>query len=152
MKTIKNPIKMNFSEQTIVISRKFAVKASIPGSKEYLQLTGVQESYPEYKIVIREIAKNSRKETYPNLTYAYMEYYISTHPFAKERMAEYKEKRLCSECHSMRYGYVKKWFLAAYPDINDFTPAEYKEMIDMEKPVEDRFEGIEMVNSLPLAS
>jgi len=127
MKSVKNPIKINFLNRTIVISKSFAVKASVVTSKEYRDLTDVQASYPEYKIEVRQIKKNPNKETYPNLTYAYMEYYISTHPHAEERMAEYKETRLRAECHAMRYGFVKKWFLAAYPQIDDYTPQQFIE-------------------------
>lgn len=127
MKSVKNPVKVNFANHTIVISKSFAVKAAIVSSKEYMYLTDVQVSYPDYKIIVREIKKNSKKETYPNLTYAYMEYYISTHSHAEERMAEYKEKRLRADCHSMRYGYIKKWFLEAYPQIDDFTPKQFLE-------------------------
>jgi hypothetical protein len=56
-----------------------------------------------------------------------MEHYIATHAHADERMAEYKETRLRAECHAMRYGFVKKWFLAAYPQIDDYTPQQFIE-------------------------
>jgi hypothetical protein len=127
MKSVKNPIKVNFANATIVISKSFSVKASITTSKEYRDLTDVQASYPNYKIVVREIKRNSSKETYPHLTYAYMEHYIATHPNAELRMAEYRECRLRAECHAMRYGHVKSWFLSAYPQIDDFTPQQYFE-------------------------
>ena len=127
MKSVKNPIKVNFANRTIVISKSFAVKASVVTSKEYRDLTDVQASYPEYQIVVREIKRNPNKETYPNLTYAYMEHYIATHAHADERMAEYKETRLRAQCHAMRYGFVKKWFLAAYPQIDDYTPQQFLE-------------------------
>jgi hypothetical protein len=52
----------------------------------------------------------------------------------------------------MRYGYVKKWFLAAYPDISDFTPAEFIEMQDVINPVAERFEAPQVAQNLPLAS
>ena len=64
MKSVKNPIKVNFANGTIVISKSFSVKASVVGTKEYLALTDVQNSYPDYQIEVREIKKNSNKETY----------------------------------------------------------------------------------------
>lgn len=127
MKTVKSPIKINFANQTIVISKSYAAKAAHINSPEYKSLTDVQSSYPSYKIVVREIKKNPSKNTYPNLTYSYMEHYISTHPHAAERMAEYNECRLRAECHSMRYGHIKSWFLNAYPEIDDFTPQMFLE-------------------------
>ena len=42
-------------------------------------------------------------------------------------MAEYKEIRLRAACHSMKYGHIKKWFLATYPQIDDFTPEQFLE-------------------------
>ena len=126
MKEAKNPIKVNFANHTIVISRLFAVRAAIPTSTEYVKLTDIQTSYPDYKIEVKTI-KKSDKENYKGLTYAYMEYYISTHENPQERMAEYKEIRLRAACHSMKYGHIKKWFLATYPQIDDFTPEQFLE-------------------------
>ncbi len=125
MKEARNPIKVNFANHTIVISRLFAIRAANPTSAEYAKLTDVQTSYPDYKIEVRKI-KKSDKENYKGLTYAYMEYYIATHENAQERMAEYNEIRLRAACHSMTYGYIKKWFLSAYPKIDDFTPEDFE--------------------------
>jgi hypothetical protein len=55
-----------------------------------------------------------------------MEYYISTHPNATARMAEFREMRLRAECHSMRYNHIKKWFLSVYSQIDDFTPEDFE--------------------------
>ena len=125
MKQAKNPIKVNFEDGTIVVSRPFAIRAADPVSPEYRRLTNVQESYPEYKIVVRTIRK-ANNEHYKGLTYSYMEYYISTHENAEARMSEYNEMRLRAECHSMKYGHIKKWFLSAYPQIDDFTPEDFQ--------------------------
>jgi hypothetical protein len=48
-------------------------------------------------------------------------------------MAEFDEMRLRAKCHTISYAKVKKWFLEAYPDIDDFTPEDYqKETSDIE--------------------
>ena len=125
MKMPKCPVKVIHENDNIVISRSYAIQAAIPNSKEYNLLADVKMVYPEYKVVIREIKKAS-KESYRGLTYAYMEYYISTHQNADVRMAEYNEMRLRAECHSMKYGHIKKWFLSAYPQIDDFTPEDFQ--------------------------
>ena len=125
MKQAKNPIKVNFENKKIVVSRPFAIRAASPNSKEYRQLTDVQMAYPEYQITVRTI-QQPKNDHHKGLTYSYMEYYISTHDNATERMAEYNEIRLRADCHSMKYGNIRKWFLSAYPQIDDFTPEDFK--------------------------
>ena len=125
MKEAKRPIKVNYAERTIIVSRPFAIRAANPKSSEYHQLTDVQTAYPEYDIVIRTI-KQPQIDRHKGLTYSYMEYYITTHENAEARMAEYNEIRLRADCHDMKYGNIKKWFLSAYPKIDDFTPQDFK--------------------------
>ena len=72
-----------------------------------------------------------------------MREYISRHPHAKERSEELEEMILRAKCHLEKYGNVKKWFLAAYPDISDFTPAEFEEKRALANPIANNFEVIE---------
>ena len=58
-------------------------------------------------------------------------------------VAELDEMILRAKCHLEKYGNVKKWFLAAYPDISDFTPAQFEEKRALANPVVDNFEVIE---------
>ena len=125
MKEAKNPIKVKHENKNIVISRPYSIRAAIPNTKEYKLLAEIKSVYSDYTIVIREI-KKPPKESYKGLTYSYMEYYITTHENAEARMAEYNEIRLRAECHDMKYGNIKKWFLSAYPKIDDFTPQDFE--------------------------
>ena len=125
MKEAKNPIKVKHENKNIVISRPYSIRAAIPNTKEYKLLAEIKSVYSDYTIVIREI-KKTPKESYKGLTYPYMEYYITTHENAEARMAEYNEIRLRAECHDMKYGNIKKWFLSAYPKIDDFTPQDFE--------------------------
>ncbi|MBE6696569.1 MAG: hypothetical protein E7587_08985 [Ruminococcaceae bacterium] len=125
MKEAKNPIKVKHENKNIVISRPYSIRAAIPNTKEYKLLSEIKSVYSDYTIVIREI-KKTPKESYKGLTYSYMEYYITTHENAEARMAEYNEIRLRAECHDMKYGNIKKWFLSAYPKIDDFTPQDFE--------------------------
>lgn len=125
MKEAKNPIKVKHENKNIVISRPYSIRAAIPNTKEYKLLAEIKNVYPDYNIIIREI-KKTPKESYKGLTYSYMEHYITTHDNAEARMAEYNEIRLRAECHDMKYGNIKKWFLSAYPKIDDFTPQDFE--------------------------
>jgi hypothetical protein len=79
--------------------------------------------------------------------------YISKHPNAEARKKELDEMILRAKCHLEKYGNVKKWFLAAYPDISDFTPTEFKEIQTVK--ADSLFEVVEARGAnteLPLAS
>ena len=116
----QSPIKINFSAKTITLSKKFADAASKVGTEEYRQLQHVREDYPSFEIAVKQIKKNSNKESYQGLNYAFIEMYIQTKPNAEEQMAKYREMRLISECHSIRFPAIKQWFLATYPEIKEY--------------------------------
>lgn len=152
MKQIQNPIKVNYAKRTINVSRQFAIRAAKPKSAEYHQLADIQKAFPDYEIVVRTI-KKANNEHYKGLTYSYMEHYIATHKDAEKRMAEYNEIRLRADCHTMKYGHIKKWFLSAYPQIDDFTPEDYKRECEEQNQKQTDYKIIaESTNNEPLAA
>lgn len=112
-----NVLKIKHDTRTIVMDRAFAKASSIVGSEEYILLQGARRDYPCYTVITRTIKRNSNKECYRGLTYAYMEDYIKTHENAESHLAEYKELRLLAKCHSIRYPTIKKWFLETYQEV-----------------------------------
>lgn len=121
---MKNVLKIDMVNSAIVMDRTFARKCVIVGSAEYEKLQVARQNYPTYRVMRREIKKNPSKECYRGLTYAYMEKYISTHSIGTEIMNKYNELRLRTECHSVRYPHIKKWFLEQFPEVNEFTISE----------------------------
>jgi hypothetical protein len=122
---MKNRLWIDFTKNRIMMDRTFAEKCRDTRSAEYEHLQRVRQDYPEFTVQRREINKNTSKETYAGLTYAYMERYIATHENEETLeavLAEYNELRLISECHkrSRRYPTIKKWFLDKYPQIAEF--------------------------------
>ncbi len=122
---MKNTLKIDFANNAIIMDRTFAKNCSNTSSDEYAQLQRVRQDYPTFAVSTRHIKKNTKKETYAGLTYAYMEDYIITHETGDDRqeiMDEYEQLRLVAECHSKgrRYPTIKKWFLAKYPEITEF--------------------------------
>ena len=117
---MKNTLKINHENRTLVMDRTFAKAASFVGSNEYNLLQDARRDYPSYQVTLRSIKKKEDKESYRGLTYQYMENYIATHANAARIMEEYKELRLQAECHSIRYPNIKKWFLAKYPEVAQF--------------------------------
>ena len=122
---MKNTLRINHYNRTIVMDRTFAKYAANTFTEEYAHLQQVRRDYPTYQVVQRHIRTNDDKKTYKGLTYEYMEDYIMTHGTEETRLANYKEyaeKRVISECHgkAFRYPVIKSWFLAKYPEIMDF--------------------------------
>ena len=118
---MKNTLKLNHTNRTIVMDRTFAKFAADTRSAEYAHLQQVRQDYPLYTVVQRHIRKNTRQEHYHGLTYAYMEDYIATHGSADDRRI-YDEMKLISRCHSKAYRYptIKAWFLERFPEIKQF--------------------------------
>jgi hypothetical protein len=144
-------LRIDDKNRKLIMERKFDVARRIVGSPEYYLLQMAKQDHPTYDVVLKHIKKNPEKQVYKKLTYAYMYEYISRHPNAEERKAELDEMILRAKCHLEKYANVKKWFLAAYPDIDDFTPAQFTEEHQKENNI-DNFEVIEEARSLPLAS
>ena len=122
---MKNTLKLNHTERTIVMDKTFAKFAADTMSAEYAHLQQVRQDYPLYTVVQRHIRKNTKQEHYHGLTYRYMEDYITTHGSAEDRRI-YDEKKLISECHSkgFRYPVIKSWFLERFPEIKKFGVEE----------------------------
>ena len=122
---MKNVLKINFDNKTIVMDRTFAMKVKDTRSDEYIHLQTVRKDYPDYKVITRTIKSNPNKVTYSGLTYEYMENYILTHgddAEVQKSLSEYRELRTIAKCHGKGKGYpvIKKWFLEKYDEIEDF--------------------------------
>ena len=128
---MKTPIKIKGNE--IVISKSFAKKAYCFGTPEYEMLQAVRRDYPEFKVVLREINKNTKVDHYKGLSYDYMKWYIGQYETQekKELMLKALDEMIdISKCHSTgkRYATIRNWFLKSYPAVKEFgmpqaTPA-----------------------------
>ena len=125
---MKNTLKINHENKTIVMDRTFSKFAENTRSDEYAHLQQVRRDYPDFAVVTKTIKRNPEKETYKGLTYEYMEDYILRHESEENALAiikEFNELRTISKCHKqgLRYPTIKKWFLNKYPEIVDFAIA-----------------------------
>ena len=123
---MKNTLKINHENKTIVMDRTFAKFAENTRSDEYAHLQQVRRDYPDYTVSLRTIKRKQKKETYKGLTYEYMEDYILRHESEENALAiikEFNELRTISKCHKqgLRYPTIKRWFLEKYPEIVDFA-------------------------------
>lgn len=105
---MKNTLKINHTNRTIIMDRTFAKYAENTMSEEYAHLQQVRRDYPTYTVLRRQIKRNSNKKTYNGLTYEYMEDYIMTHgepETIKKNLHDFHEMRLISECHGKAFRY-----------------------------------------------
>lgn len=137
---MKNYLKVDDKNRRLIMDRTFDKNRRIVGSKEYALLQMAKADHQNYDVVLNHIKTNPEKKVYKNLTYTYMSEYISKHPFAEVRMREFEEMKLRAKSHLQSYGKVKKWFLAAYPDISDFTPEQLEKNQDSEATTIDNYE------------
>ena len=103
---------INHDEQTITITKDYAKRSSVPGSKEFRELSKLHAAFPEYTIQRRTAVITADKQKHNGLTVDFMEKYIVT--FADDaalKEFENGEKAL--------YGKMKSWFLKKYPNYNE---------------------------------
>ena len=124
---MKNYLKVDDRNMRLIMDRTFDKNRRIVGSKEYNLFQRARKDNSQYSVELKHIKTNPEKRIYKNLTYAYMREYISRHPNSTARLKEFDEMVLRSKCHAIKYPKVKEWFLAAYPQIDDFTPQQYIE-------------------------
>ena len=133
---MKNTLRLDHENGTIIMDRTFAKLSQNTMSNEYKHLQEVRRDYPAYTVIRKTIRKNTNKESYKGLTYGYMEEYIMTHrtksQTSAEIMAEYDEMRIIADCHSKAYRYpvIKRWFLEKYPEITTLRVAPREEVKD----------------------
>ena len=125
---MKNTLRLNHTNRTIVMDKTFAKFAANTMSQEYAHLQRVRMDYPTYTVELRHIKKAPAKECYRGLTYTYMKDYIIARG-TKEDLETYNEMKLISECHSkaFRYPTIKAWFLERFPEIKQFGVREDSE-------------------------
>lgn len=131
---MKNTLMINHEKKLIVMDRTFANNEKNTMSEEYRHLQMVRRDYPTYAVVQKAIKRNANKQCYNGLTYDFMKWYIgkySTTDQKTETLATFEHMLDISRCQSQAYRYpvIKKWFLATFPEIANFSThftAEYE--------------------------
>ena len=139
---MKNYLKVDDRNRQLIMDRTFDKNRRIVGSKEYDLLQRAKVDNPQYSVVLRHIKTNPEKQIYKHLTYDYMREYISRHANSAARLKEFEEMILRSKCHAIKYPKVKEWFLAAYQEIDDFTPEQYAEENKSIETSKNQFETV----------
>ena len=116
-------ISINYINNTIEMTKKFAKAAGVLNSPEYKELLEIRRDYPNLPIVIREIKKKAGKKSYKNLTFQRMrDFIIDWEGEDSEAVKQFDKVVAISKVQAGPYAYVKKWFLDRYTKkLEEFT-------------------------------
>ena len=113
-----NAVRISHEERTIVITKKYAKLASAYDSNAYRELKEIKKVYPNYQVIVREVAKKSTVSS--RLTLRTIENYIKMHDADGKIMEEFKSKRdekTGENLEKTTFFEIKKWFFATYPEL-----------------------------------
>lgn len=102
---------INYAEETIVITKKFAKAASVINSYEYDIMVQLRKDQPNFKIRVKEIKKKQGKKSYKGLTLKVMKDF-----FDSKEEADKKAFRAARVINNDKYASVKSWFLNNYEE------------------------------------
>lgn len=115
-------LKVNHATRSITITKSFNKKASEFGSTEYETMKDLRIDFPDYKVKVKEIKKNTHKKTYAKLTYENMKKHIAyVEGIESDSLTRLETLIIAAKIQPSPYAYVKKWFLDNYPDYREYS-------------------------------
>lgn len=108
--------KINFTANTITISKSFALSASDPSKPEFETLSKLQAAYPGMRIVHKTHRSPSKANANKGLTYERMEGYINLHENAAELLIKFEAVKEIAATQKNSYLFTKGWFMQQFPD------------------------------------
>ena len=121
---------INHNDKEIVLTKAFVKQSSIPGTKEFRELSKLHKNFPDYDIVKRTATITADKNTHNGLSIEMIEKIIARQPNAAELKREYdefvafwgkevKDKKTGKTVIRAPYGKVKSWFLKKVPNYQE---------------------------------
>lgn len=139
--------KMDFTTNTLTITKDFEKKAMNVNSVEYQTLKQLKADFPSLRIVKKVSPK--RKSSLARPTYDKMVKFLSCQANSAILLKEFAEVREYSKAQENPYQFVREWFFANFPNYqslpkfdkegNLIAPtaiAENRRIIPMEEPKE----------------
>ena len=108
--------KINFTANTVTISKSFALSASDPSKPEFETLSKLQAAYPGMRIVHKTHRSPSKANANKGLTYERMERYINLHENAAELLIKFKAVKEIAAKQKNPYLFTKGWFMQQFRD------------------------------------
>lgn len=113
-------VRISHENNTIVITKAFAKKASVYGSDAYDELRKIKLDNPDYKVEVRTVSKTTSATN--KITLATMENYIAKHDTTGEIMKQFnalRNEELGENLHKTTFFQIKKWFFETYPELKN---------------------------------
>jgi hypothetical protein len=121
---------ISHNDKTITLTKAYAKKANIPGTKEFRELANLHKAYPDYDIVMRTANITKDKNTHDGLSIEMIEKIIKRQSNSEALMQEYdelvkfwgkevKDKKTGETVIRAPYGKVKSWFLKKVPNYQE---------------------------------
>ena len=125
-----NECRIDLINNKIIVTKKFLNAAGVLNSPEYKILQQARLENPGFTVVLREIKKAEKKNTYRNLSFTNMEMYIrETCGEGSREMKDFTRVKELAKIQAGPYAYVKTWFLKQFPNYRELN-AEVAETKD----------------------
>lgn len=108
--------KLNFADNTMTVTYKFAAAMNDITSPEFKYYKRVMKECPQLELVVQAGKTYTKPRENKRLTYKNMEIYISTFDNADELLQRFKLVQKKSKVLKSPYAYVSDWFKAQFPD------------------------------------
>ena len=113
-----NGCSVDFANNVIIINFKFQKAAKNPSSNEFALLTDLLTKLPGFTVCPLPGKVITKARPTKRLTYKNMETYIKTYENAEELMKQFEIVKQKSAPLASPYKYVRKWFVAQFPQYN----------------------------------
>ena len=107
---------VHFDTRTLVVSRSFLKKASVPVSQEYEMLAHLTKLHPDFTVKVKAAATRT-PQFMP--TYDDMLHYIHRQSDSAKLVEEFDAVRQMARMHNSAYMYVRRWFLTQFPELGN---------------------------------
>ena len=148
-----NECKINFTANTITISKSFALAASDPTSAECEKLSKLQAAYPGMRIVHKTHRSPSKANVNKGLTYDRMEGYINLHENAAELLITFETVKAIAAKQKNPYLFTKGWFMQQFPDYGKLpdisSNGKILYVLPVELPAADKDDAAESSRQAP---
>lgn len=101
-------IRLNYTNETIEITKTFEKKASTYGSPSYNELIKVRREFPNFTL---KVVENKGSNGFKGMDYDFMRNYISLHENSEENSKKFET--LITK--GLTYGEIKQWFIGMFP-------------------------------------
>lgn len=125
---MKNTYKIDFTNNTLTISKAFEDAANDPSTPEYKLLQQIRADFPGLMIVRKTRRPSKKANPNKNLTYSNMERYIKALTNTNDLLKEFESVKELAGAQTNSYQYVRGWFLKQFPNYKELPDFNSKQL------------------------